>query len=209
MVRQDETGWNAVVTRGVDLGAGVLRLYGQTVRDVAAGKLSYTTLAERMSTVSREEGGAYARSLAQAYLDYWSHVLDIGRDFQERLAGESRQSSARGPAQGRRTRAAQLEFAGSFGEVVTRAFVVQNNQAAPVDVSFEVSDFAAEDGVARLRPDLSLEPVAFRLEPGEEQVVTCRLTLEPGFAAGVPHQAALRVIGFPGMEIAVQALRLA
>lgn len=208
MARQDETGWNDVVTRGVDLGAGMLRLYGQTVRDVAAGKVTYAGLAERVSAVSREEGAAYARSLAQAYLDYWGRVLDIGRDFQERVAGEAHVASRRGAADGTtKPRAAQLEFAGTFGEVATRAFVVQNNQAAPVDVSFEVSEFAAADGASRLRPDLSLEPAAFRLEPGAEQVVTCRLTLAPGFAADVPHDASLRVIGFPGMEIAMRATR--
>ncbi len=206
MAKQDDTGWNHLVTRSVDLGAGVLRLYGETVRDVATGKVSYANLAERASTVAREEGGAYARALAQAYLDYWGRVLEVTGDFGRRLTTENATTSrAKANGHGARPGRAELAFTGREGEVVARAFVVENNQPQPVDVSFEVSEFVADGGDARLRPALDIEPAEFHLEPGTEQVVTCRLTLEPGFDPHRPHDALLRVMGFPGMEVALRA----
>lgn len=202
MAKQGDQGWNNLVTRSVDLGAGVLRLYGETVRDLATGKISYNNLAERASTVARDESGAYARALAQAYLDYWGRVLDIGSDLRQRLASSGATTARTGGACGGR---AELEFAGRTGDEVARAFVVENNQAQAVDVSFEVSEFVGDDGAACVRPALAIEPAGFHLEPGKEQVVTCRLTLEPGFAPHRPHDALLRVMGFPGMEVALRA----
>jgi hypothetical protein len=207
MTKQGDRGWNDLVTRSVDLGAGMLRLYGESVRDVAAGKVSYTTVGERLAAIARHEGSAYARSLAHAYLDYWGSVLDIGADFRQRLAtGDAPAARAKSsPTNGGCPGGAELEFTGRRGEDIARAFVVENNQPQAVDVSFEVSEFAAEGGDARLRPGLSISPAEFHLESGEEQVVTCRLTLDPSFAPGQPYFAFLRVIGFPGMEVALRA----
>jgi hypothetical protein len=201
MAKQDDRGWNDLVTRSVDLGAGVLRLYGETMRDLAAGKVTYANLAQRASEVARDEGGAYARSLAQAYLDYWRRVLEIGDDVRQRMTTGS---SAAVRAAGARVGRAELSFAGRPGDVITRAFVVENNQPQPVEVSFEVSEFVADGGV-RVRPALAIAPAEFHLEPGTEQVVTCRLTLDPGFAPDLTHDAILRVMGFPGMELALRA----
>lgn len=202
MAKLGEPGWNDVVSRSVDLGTGVLRLYGEAVRDLAAGKVSYGDLAGRASTVARDEGGAYARALAQAYLDYWSRVLDVTSDFRQRLSegGEAVRPTAR------RAGRAELEFTGRPGDDVVRAFVVENNQPQPVDVSFEVSEFIADGADVRLRPPLVIDPAVFLLAPGQEQVVACRLTLEPGFAPHRSHEALLRVMGFPGMEVALRAL---
>jgi hypothetical protein len=210
MRKQGETGWNDLVTRSVDLGAGMLRLYGETVRDVAAGKVSYTNYAERVAAIARDEGGAYARSLTQAYLDYWGRVLDVSSDFRQRVAAGGAPSS-RAAANGSATRGerAELTFTGRAGEQAVRAFVVENKQPQAVDVSFEVSEFVAAGDAARLRPDLSIEPDAFHLEPGTEQVVTCLLTLDSGFAPHRPHDALLRVMGFPGMEVAMRATVIA
>ncbi len=206
MAKQDDRGWNDLVTRSVDLGAGVLRLCGETARDVAAGKVSYANLADRAGTVVRDEGGAYARALAQAYLDYWGRVLEVTSDFSRRMTtGAAPASRATANGHGAPSGRAELSFSGREGDVVARAFVVENNQPQPVDVSFEVSEFVAAGGDARLRPGLAIEPAEFHLEPGTEQVVTCRLTLEPGFAPHRPHDALLRVMGFPGMEVALRA----
>ncbi len=203
MAKQGDQGWNDLVTRSVDLGAGVLRLYGETLRDLAAGKVSYNNLAERVTSVARDEGGAYARSLAQAYLDYWGRVLDVSSDFRQRMATGAASASVR--TAGTRAGRAEMEFTGRAGDEITRAFVVENNQPEPVEVSFEVSEFVAEGDGTRLRPPLAIEPASFHLEPGKEQVVTCRLTFEAGFAPHRPHDALLRVMGFPGMEIGLRA----
>jgi hypothetical protein len=206
MAKQRDQGWNDLVTRSVDLGAGVLRLYGEAVRDVVTGKVSYNNLADRASTVARDEGGAYVRSLAQAYIDYWGKVLAISSDFRQRLADEATPAVEESPCRGG---GAELEFVGQAGEDIGRAFVVENNQDQAVDVSFEVSEFVGDGSSSRLRPALAIEPATFRLEPGREQVVSCRLTLEPAFPANRPHQALLRVMGFPGMQVALRAVRLA
>ncbi len=172
------------------------------MRDLAAGKVSYTNLAERVTSVARDEGGAYARSLAQAYLDYWGRVLDVSSDFRQRMATGAASASVR--TAGTRAGSAELEFT-DVGRRITRAFVVENNQPEPVEVSFEVSEFVAEGDATRLRPPLAIEPAAFHLEPGKEQVVTCRLTFAADFAPHRPHDALLRVMGFPGMEIGLRA----
>jgi hypothetical protein len=194
-----DRGWNDLVSRGVDLGAGMVRLYGDTLRDLASGKLSYNTLADRALNVARDEGGAYARALTQAYLDYWSRLLDLGWDVRDRMAGQA--TTARAGTSG--AAGANLTFTGAGGETVDRPFVVANNQPGSVDVSFEAAVFTDDDGKAHGRFGLSLEPDAFTLAAGEERVVTCRVKLPKTLTAGQTYRSGLRVIGFPDMQISL------
>jgi hypothetical protein len=134
----------------------------------------------------------------------------VTSDFRQRVAtGAMATSAATGNGHATRVERAELAFTGRAGEQAVRAFVVENKQPQAVDVSFEVSEFVAAGDTARLRPALAIEPAEFHLEPGTEQVVTCRLTLDPGFAPHRPHDALLRVMGFPGMEVALRATVIA
>jgi hypothetical protein len=214
MSRNTDQGWNDLVSRSVDLGAGVLRLYAETVRDLTTGRISPTDLAGRAADVARNEGGAYARSLTRATIDYWAQVLDLGVELRDSMAmpgarGASSRTRESAGASDRPPGGIRLDFTGKQGEEVARPFVVENNQNEAVDVSFEVSPFVAAAASGDVRPPLAIEPESFTLEPGDEQVVTCRLTLSEDLTVGQRYEAALRVIGFPDMEIALSAIVVA
>jgi len=199
MARTHDESWNDLVSRGVDLGAGLLRLYGETVRDLAGRKVSYTDFSERATRVARDEGAAYARSLTRAAIDYWAQVLEVGYDVRDSVVGGPTTRATREPGP------ARLDFTGAAGEEIARAFVVENSQPQAVDVSFEVSKFAPAGKGKPRKFGLAIEPDAFTLAPGQEHVVTCRLTLPKDLAPGQTHEATLRVIGFPDMIIALTA----
>lgn len=203
MATDPRDSWNDLITRGVDLGAGLLRFYGATVRDVATRKISYGDLARRATDLARHEGDAYARALTHAGLDYWSRVLDMSREVTDRVAHEDGRAASARPAEP--TGRARLDFQGKAGEVVTRAFVVENYQSEPVSVSFEASPFVDPDsGVGHPLP-LTVEPDQFVLEPGRQQVITSHLSLPTDLAPGQRLDAVLRVVGVPDLELAVTA----
>ncbi len=203
-----DRGWNDLVSRSVDLGVGMWRLYGNTMRDVATGKLAYDKVADRALGLARDEGGTYARAVTRAYLDYWNRLLDIGLDLQDRMASDVAATSSRtsGAGTSGAGTSASLTFTGKAGEQVARPFVVANNQPEAVDVSFEAAAFVDPDGQTIGRLPLTVDPERFSLAPGVEQVVTCRVTLTDTLAPGRACTSRLRVIGFPDMTIALVAM---
>ncbi len=216
MARDPQDSWNDLVARGMDLGAGMLRLYGETLRAMTTRTVSYPDLAQHAVDLARREGGAYARAMTRAGFDYWERVLETGAELKERAAGFAgagageRGGAARAAAAGEAGASgmARLDFAGRPGDEVTRAFVVENNQAETVTVSFEVSAFVPERGGDGLKLPLAVDPESFDLAPGQERVVSCRLTLSQDLAADERYAATLRVIGFPDLQIALTATAL-
>jgi hypothetical protein len=153
--------------------------------------------------VARDEGGAYTRALTRAYLDYWSRVLDVGQTVRDRMAGAG--GCADGTTTRTTARGVTLSFTGKPGEEIARGFVVANNQAESIDVSFEAAAFTGDDGRSYGRLAIAIDPERFTLPAGQEQVVTCRLTLAADLAAARPYTSRLRVIGFPDMELLLVA----
>lgn len=97
----------------------------------------------------------------------------------------------------------ELRFSGAPGEAASQSFVVANKKAGSVDVSFELTEFVSEDGARRFRAPVAFTPDRFVLAPGAEQVVACRVTIDPAFVPGTRYMALVRIVGFPEIRTAL------
>lgn len=105
---------------------------------------------------------------------------------------------ARRPAPPRRT----LLLRGRPGSTPEVQFKVSNRREHDhVEVSFEISEFIAEDGRPAVRGDVDVTPTKFVLGHGEERMVTCTLLMPQQFEHGTRYLGLLRVIGFEDLSI--------
>jgi hypothetical protein len=154
------------------------------------------------------EGGEFIRNLVQLNLDYYSALWEMSVDFTNRVLDQvlqvpSEKSSPQpsAPVVPSGDTRFELVFSGQTGHTSSSSFVVQNKNEKGVEVSFEITEFVSEDSSTRFRIPVEFIPDQFALEPGAEQVVQCRVLLEPEFVPGRRYTALVRVIGFPEMGI--------
>ena len=159
---------------------------------------------------------ARARDLVQLSATHYSKLLTSYADFTTRFFATvlppvtSQSSSAEPPATGTPPAAAdapfahvELRFGGAPGDVASQSFVVANKKAGSVDVGFELTEFVSEDGARRLRAPVAFTPDRFVLAPGAEQIVVCRVTIDPAFVPGTRYMALVRIVGFPEIRTAL------
>ncbi len=164
---------------------------------------------EFLGQITRDPGSfpaAYGR-YSELSMKSYKTVLEASVALTERVfakpaAAEAPAAAPGAAAEPAARRLRELVFEGAGDETPARQFVVANKTAQAIDVSFEVSEFAAETS-PQVRAEVVLVPAAFSLQPGEETVVECRIPLVAVFAGGVEYRAILRAIGLPEMQIAL------
>lgn len=162
---------------------------------------------EFLGQITRDPGSfpsAYGRYSALSMKSYKT-VLDASvvlteRVFAKTAAAKAPDAAPGAPAEPSARPLRELLFECAGEETPVRQFVVANKTPQAIDVSFEVSEFAAETS-RNVRAEVVLVPAVFSLQPGEETVVECRIPLTALFAGGVEYRAILRAIGLPEMQI--------
>ncbi len=198
--------------------------YAEELRRVSEGAMKGTPGGAR--------GGApagdipeFTRQLVQLNLAHYSKLLNSYAEFTNGIIGAVFQSTASGataspasatpatPAPAAAAPAAtptvtriELVFEGVIGESVSQPFAVANRKSEAIDVAFELSEFASEDGSSRFRVPVTFVPESFVLSPGAERVVECRVPLVESFKSGTRYMSLVRVIGFPTLETALIVL---
>lgn len=182
--------------------------YAEAISRLSGEQGRVDSLRRQLSDFALSEGAEFIRNLMQINLNYYSILLDMGVNFTNRLIDQALETPSERtppqpatsppPASGTRF---ELNFSGQVGQTPSSPFVVENKNEDPVTVSFESTEFISEDGTTRFRLPVEFVPDEFPLDPGAEQVVNCRVPLEPDFVPGRRYMALVRVTGFPGMEI--------
>lgn len=200
--------FNELATRYVTENVKIWQRYAQTVSRLSGREGRGENLQGQLADFALHEGGEFIRNLMQLSLNYYSVLLDMSVGFTNRMLDQALQTPPEKappppPAESRPASSTRFElnFSGQQGQTPSSPFVVENKKEEPVTVSFEITEFISEDGTMRFRAPVEFIPDQVTLEPGAEQVVQCRVQLEPDFVPGRRYMALVRVTGFPGMEI--------
>ncbi|MBL3591572.1 MAG: hypothetical protein JMN24_17580 [gamma proteobacterium endosymbiont of Lamellibrachia anaximandri] len=163
-----------------------------------------------MGEFAKNEGAKFAGRLVQQNIEYYVNVVNLGLDLTHDAFAATLSPTDEKPAKraetdsvssSRSSGQTEIHFSRMMGEKQNRAFIVANKQPEDVEVSFEISEFVAEDGKSRVRIPVSFEPAHFMLKTGQEQVVECQLAVTDVLTAGQRYQALARVAGFDDMLI--------
>ncbi|MEZ4702599.1 MAG: hypothetical protein R2834_19860 [Rhodothermales bacterium] len=157
---------------------------------------------EALGTHSAE----FARALWSLNQDYLRDLGALGSDHARRYL-EDLQHAGRGGGRGTPSaprRHIPMTLEAPIGHTAARTFVLENHQDGALSIGFDVSDARdAEDG-ATFPLAIAFDPDRFQLTPDEERAVTARLTLTAGvFQAGRRYTADVRVVGYPGLSLAL------
>jgi len=129
---------------------------------------------------------------------------ELANQFLKRAAVEvkAEQNDSQKQTETGRTGAPVSEFAfeGCEGDTVTRQFLVTNHSPQVVAIAFVVSGFSSESGDGASVP-VELTPNAFSLTSGEEQVVTCNVTIPSSLIPGASYRSQLTATGLPTLNI--------
>ncbi len=206
-----QTKFTELASRYLTENVRVWQRYGDMLRQLSTSRPQTPSL-QSIQEFATRDGVEFISQVMQLNLNYYSSLLDMGVDFTNRMFGKAAQPEA--PAQSPPSASAaatptattsgptfELEFSGRHGETPSSPFVVANKKAEVAEVSFEISEFASEDGRTRFRSPVEFTPDPFVLQPGAEQIVECRLPIDAKFVPGARYMALVRVTGFPGMEI--------
>jgi hypothetical protein len=190
------------------------RQYADGLRRMSEGVFTLPTAGR--PAAQTPDLAARARDFVHLSATHYSKLLTSYADFTAQVfatvlpAGTSPGSSAeRPPAATPHTHAeaplahVELRFSGAPGEVASQSFVVANKKADNVDVGFELTEFVSEDGSSRFRAPVAFTPDRFVLAPGAEQIVACRVTIDPVFVPGTRYMALVRIVGFPEIRTAL------
>jgi len=152
-------------------------------------------------------GVEYSRQVLQFTAEYYSRLLratfDYGQQVAEAFANPSPVSVKALPAEapGLSRTQTELHFAHRTEGVLPQEFVIANKQGCEIPVRFEVSEFVSGDSKTRTHAAVEFEPHEFVLQPGDEQVVQCRIAAGPELASDEVQVALARVVGFPDMML--------
>jgi hypothetical protein len=168
---------------------------------------------------TRRETGAALKEQLKLDVDHYLAAVDAGMGLANRMlqaifwpdrrgAGDGAPAggpAAKGDSAEEAPRRGQLVFAEEFGREARCSFAVSNRTEERRLVRFEISEFVREGSEERFRVPMVFLPAELALEPGEQRVVQAGLALGDPFTPGLTHFALVRVVGFPGMELAVVA----
>ena len=190
------------------------RQYADGLRRVSEGVFTLPTAGQ--TGAQMPDLAARARDVVHLSVTHYSKLLTSYADFTTRAVetmlppGTSKGSPDERPPAGGAPQATEaplahveLKFSGAPGEAASQSFVVANKKADRVDVGFELTEFVSEDGARRFRAPVAFTPDRFELAPGAEQVVVCRVTIDPAFVPGARYMALLRIVGFPEIRTAL------
>jgi hypothetical protein len=164
------------------------------LRRIASGELNGQQVREEFQQFSQTEAAEYVSSLTNAGISFFSHLLELNDNFNERLFGRLGQNGGQREENGSTPRA-RLPLRGAVGSVVKATFTVENRREGPSDVSLVFPKILRSDGFAFQAPFVA-EPAAFRLGPGEERPVQIALQLLPElFVVGQQYSGQMIVRG--------------
>ena len=196
--------------RFMDEGTHAWERYAKSISGVATGEKVAEDVQKKYIQFAQTGGAEYMSKIMQCNIEYYIGLMNAGLDFSNGMiksvykhtpaqASEADESvSAR--SQGT-TAQTELQFSGKKGVEQNQAFLIVNNQADNIEVSFEISDFISEDGKTKTRVPVSFKPENFVLEHGAEQVVECKVIIDKSLVEGQQSAALARVVGFPDMLI--------
>ncbi|MCZ7545135.1 MAG: helix-hairpin-helix domain-containing protein [Anaerolineae bacterium] len=187
----------------------VMQRFNEVLKRVARGDMNPQAVHEEITRFAQDEATHYIGDLTRLSLSFYSALLDLSRDYNDRLLKQltgpppnhnaNHEAHAAAPAQ------IEMPLQGVVGEDVVKTFVIESKRAEPVEVSFLVSEFIDADNTHTFRPPLQLQPSRFTLRPGEERAVTLRLPLLAGlFAPGQRYRATVVVRGYDDLELLLE-----
>jgi hypothetical protein len=180
--------------------------YNELMQRVARGELDAEQLRDEFLRFTTEESSQYASEVARLGVEYWSSLLELGREYNDRFydrvtAADSAERASTG-AQEAGPRQVWMELRGEEGGEASGGFVIENKRDGVAAISFVVSDFVdAQTGTA-FRPPLEIHPAWLSLSPREEAEIYLRLSLdEPFFRAGHRYATRIAVQGHDRLEL--------
>lgn len=186
----------------------VMQRFNEVLKRVARGEMDPQAVNEEIMRFAQEESTRYVGDLTRLSLSFYSALLELGRNYNDRLlhqlSGGANNHNA--PTAQRAAPPQQVEMAlhAPAGEEIVRSFVIENKRAEATDISFLVSEFTDATGASVFRPPLQLQPARFTLRPGEERVVTLQLPLlEQFFTPGQRYAATVLVRGHDDLVLAL------
>lgn len=179
----------------------------------AGGEIRLDEAQRRFAEFARKDGADAVRKLMQINYDYYLSLMNAYLEFSESALdaslqgakGEARPVAEHGeaisaaPAAGNKN--IDLHFSASKRSLQKQAFVVANKNPDEVEVSFEISELICEDGETRAAAPVAFEPDHFVLQPGDEQIVECRLKLAKTLKPEMQYVALARVVGFEDLFV--------
>jgi flagellar motor protein MotB len=181
---------------------------------------------QRMSEFWQKETPDFMRRMMQLQMDYYMNVMQAGMEYNKAMldslfadqgcASDMKQEAAtvnpnyppptQTPPSQTSTpqpaaQATDINLKGKAGTRLEQAFVMANREPNPVDVSFEISEFIAQDGTALDDVQVEFQPATFTLNSGDEVVVECKVSPDERFQTGTQYAAIARVVGFPNMML--------
>jgi hypothetical protein len=183
-----------------------LQRYQELIQRVARGELDEQKLREEYLRFASEESARYARNLASLSLNYYGALIDLGRNYNDRLFDQILGNGSEGDLASRRRatapRRVEMELHAPLGLDATGAFVIENKRGEPAEISFIISEFSGGPETATFRPPLRIQPPHFSIGPLEERVVTLGLPMhEEFFTPGRRYQATVIVRGYDDLEL--------
>jgi hypothetical protein len=180
----------------------------------AGAEFKITDAQQRFTDFAFKDGAEAMRKLMHINYDYYMSLMNAYLEFSESALNRSHQS-AKGEVAPVATEGNEaisvtpathykhidLHFSAKTRRLQKEAFVVANKNPADVDVSFEISELICEDGKTSTVAPVTFEPDHFTLNPGEEQVVECRLKLTKALKEGLQYVALTRVVGFEDLFV--------
>jgi hypothetical protein len=179
--------------------------FSELLRRIASRQLDTTVVGQEAVRFAKESAGDYARSLLGLGLGYRLALLDLSRQYGDRLLERLLHIAESAEAAVERRRA-EITLTGPVDSEASAPFAIANDQPHPETISFIVSEFTDTAGQGPFRPPLRLEPSQLTLAPGEEGLVTLRLPLlSELFVPGRLYRAKVLVRGHE-LELALTAL---
>lgn len=167
-----------------------VQAYGQILADYSAGR-----------STSASAAGAYAKLAAEESVRYSADAIGIATDFASALVRKAGGTLQTGSAVQRPIQ--DLEISGPLGGAASAEFLLRNPHDQPVTLSFTATNFTGTAGDTAAT--VMVEPAGLVLEPGDEQPITVRATLDPKiFAAGGRYVANVAIAGFDDLVLRVR-----
>jgi hypothetical protein len=190
--------------------------YRDLLQRIAAGEVDAAALRVEHDRLVAANQAELARDLSTLLVRYYEAILDLNRNYVDRLFeqlgqvaqarspnGEPDAATAQAPTPEPAPLAVELVLTGFPGGVAESGFVIENKREEPAEIVFLVSDFTSPDGEP-FRPELEIAPPRFQLPPQSEGRVALRLHLDPEhFESGRRYRGEVLVRGGEELELQI------
>jgi predicted flap endonuclease-1-like 5' DNA nuclease len=195
-----------LITRSASDKLQNLQRFEELLRRLSRGEIEHTNLREEYLRFAQQESNRYINDLTRVGLSFYNTLLELNRQYNERFFEYVYKDQHLSPdetgGKRREPKVIAMDLHGPLGGVAGRSFVIENQRAESVSVSFMVSAFESEDGATSFRPPLQLEPSRFSMRPGEEHLVAIKISLlEKLFEVGSVYTAVVVVSGFEDLHL--------